>query len=256
MLLCLDVGNSQILGGVFDQNQIKLRFRHKTKDGSTSDELGIFLKNVLRENNIVPDGIHEIAISSVVPSLDYSLRATCLKYFKIDPFILQVGVKTGLKIKTRNPAEIGADLIATAIGAIEYFPNQHIIIVDFGTATTFTILSKQKEFLGAVITTGIKLSMQALQQNTAKLCGVEIIKPQSILGRSTAECIQAGLFYSNTGMIKEINTQIIQEAFHNEPTVVIGTGGFSHLFRKEKLFTKIMPDLILDGLRNAIQMNR
>lgn len=143
MILCIDVGNSHIYGGVFDGDEIKLRFRHTSKV-STSDELGIFLKSVLRENNCSPETIRKIAICSVVPQVDYSLRSACVKYFSIDPFLLQAGVKTGLNIKYRNPVEVGADRIANAIAATHSFPNQNIIVIDFGTATTFCAISHKK----------------------------------------------------------------------------------------------------------------
>ena len=133
MILCIDVGNSHIYGGVFDEDEIKLRFRHTSKV-STSDELGIFLKSVLRENNCSPEKIKKIGICSVVPQLDYSLRSACVKYFSSEPFLLQAGVKTGLNIKYRNPLEVGADRIANAIAATHSYPNQNIIVIDFGTA--------------------------------------------------------------------------------------------------------------------------
>ncbi len=148
MILCLDVGNTHIYGGVFIQGEISFRFRYDTKQIHTSDQIGIFLRSVLRENSIDPTKIAEIAISSVVPNIDYSLRAACIKYFSITPFVLQVGVKTGLKIKTVNPAEVGADLISEAIAAIHHYPNDNIIIVDFGTTTTYTAINTRQEFLG------------------------------------------------------------------------------------------------------------
>src|SRR4051812_38031978 len=125
MILCLDVGNTQLYGGVFAGEKIQLRFRYPTQRGTTSDQAGIFLKNVLRENSIDFTAIKQIAICSVVPHMDYSLRSACIKYFNIDPFMLQAGVKTGLKIKYRNPLEVGADRIANAIAANKQFPQKN-----------------------------------------------------------------------------------------------------------------------------------
>lgn len=255
MILCLDVGNSQIYGGVFTQDTIQLRFRLTTQSGNTSDQFGIFLKSVLRENNINPEVIKKIAICSVVPHIDYSLRSACLKYFDIEPFILQAGVKTGLKIKYRNPLEVGADRIANAIAAAQKFPDKNIIVVDLGTATTFCAVSSKKEYLGGVILTGMRLAMEALQNNTAKLFSVEIVTPAATLGRSTAESIQSGLFYGQLGAIREIIQRLNKEAFAGQTAKIIGTGGFAHLFEKEKLFTAIVPDLVLDGLRFALEIN-
>ena len=207
MLLCIDVGNSHIYGGVFVGEEIKLRFRHTSKV-STSDELGIFLKSVLRENQCSPDRIKNISICSVVPQLDYSLRAACVKYFGVEPFFLQAGVKTGLNIKYRNPIEVGADRIANAIAASQFYPNQQIIVIDYGTATTFCVINAQKAYLGGVIIPGVRLSVDALSHNTAKLPVVEIVKTDQVVGRSTIESIQSGIFYGVVGACREIIQQI------------------------------------------------
>lgn len=256
MILCLDVGNSQLFGGVYIGDELKLKFRYDSKQNSSSDQLGVFLKTVLRENNIDYKSINHIAICSVVPQWDYSLRSACKKYFAIDPFILQAGVKTGLKIKYRNPLEVGADRIANAIGATHHYPNTNILVVDFGTATTLCAISAAKEYWGGVILPGIRLSMEALQSNTAKLLSVEIVAPKSTLGRTTTESIQSGLFYGHLGAVKEIVKRSAKEVFADASVVVLGTGGFAHLFAREQIFTTIHPDLVLEGLCLALQMNR
>jgi len=251
MILCLDIGNSQIFGGLYEGDEIKLRFRHASALNSTSDQLGVFLKTVLKENGV--DGnlhIQKIHISSVVPSLDYSLRAACIKYFNIDPRFLTSRIKTALTIKTASPKELGSDLHAAAIGAIEKFPRKNIIIIDMGTATTFSAINKKREFLGVAILPGIRLSMEALYMNTAKLIAVDIIKPKSVIGRNTRHSIQAGLYFGQLGMIRELNREITEEYFKNDPPIIIGTGGFSGLFEPEKVFDHVLPDLILEGLKN------
>jgi type III pantothenate kinase len=255
MILCLDVGNSQLFGGVFDGDTIQLRFRHDTKLSGSSDDLGLFLKNVLRENGVDNKKIKKIAICSVVPNIDYSLRAACIKYFDIEPFVLQAGVKTGLKITTRNPLEVGADLITNALAATQLYPKQNIIVVGLGTATTICAISAAKEYLGCVITAGIRITMSALQSNTAKLFPVEILSPENVIGRSTLESIQSGLYYGQLGLIRETVNRITQQTFAGQSPIVIGTGGFSHLFEKEKVFTTVIPDLVLQGLRLALEMN-
>lgn len=254
MMLCIDVGNSHIYGGVFAEDEIKLRFRHTSKV-STSDELGIFLKSVLRENHCNPDDIAQISICSVVPQVDYSLRAACLKYFSSDPFFLQAGVKTGLNIKYRNPIEVGADRIANAIAATHDYPNQNIIVIDFGTATTFCAITAQKVYLGGAIVPGVRLSVDALSQNTARLPAVEIIKTAQVVGRSTIESIQAGVFYGVLGACRELIQRIQEESFSNAPCVVLATGGFASLFDKQGLYNHLVPDLVLQGLRLAAGMN-
>jgi type III pantothenate kinase len=254
MILCLDVGNSHIYGGVFADERILLRFRLSTK-ASTSDELGIFLTSVLRENNIDVAQVSQIALCSVVPNLDYSLRAACRKYFQQEPFVLQAGVKTGLQIQYRNPLEVGADRIANAIGASTQFPEKNLIIIDFGTATTFCAINRARQYLGGTIMPGMRLSMEALQSRTAKLPPVEIVKPNVVLGRSTVESIQAGLYHATLAATKAITEQLRQTAFTDEPALVIATGGFAHLFEQEQLFDIIIPDLVLQGLRQALLMS-
>ena len=254
MILCIDVGNSHIYGGVLDGDEIKLGFRHTSKV-STSDELGIFLKAVLRENNIEPEWIKQIGICSVVPQLDYSLRSACLKYFKLDPFLLQAGVKTGLNIKYRNPLEVGADRIANAIAATHSYPNQNIIVIDFGTATTFCVITAQKAYLGGAILPGVRLSVDALSKNTAKLPTVEILKPEQVVGRSTIESIQSGVYYGVLGSCRELIQRINQEAFAGKKALVLATGGFASLFVKQDLYDHLVSDLVLQGIRLAALMN-
>ena len=255
MMLCLDVGNSHIYGGVFSQdNQIILRFRH-TSQKSTSDELGLFLKQVLRENNCDPKHIKQIAIGSVVPQLDYSLRSACIKYFSIDPFFLQAGVKTGLNIKYRNPVDVGADRIADAIAATHRFPGKPLIMIDFGTATTFCVVDAKKGYLGGAILPGLQLSMDALSHNTAKLPSVDIVRVKSVVGRSTVESIQSGIYFGALGAVKEVIQRVKTQVFAEEDVLVIATGGFAALFEKEHIYDYLLPDLVLEGLRLAIQMN-
>ena len=256
MILALDVGNSQIFGGVInDHNKIILQFRKTSKTGASSDEYGVFLRSVLRENGIDINGIKEIALCSVVPDMIYSLRGACRKYFDLTPFILQPGVRTGLKIKYRNPIEVGADRIANAIAAIHLYPDRPIVIVDLGTATTFCAINREKDYLGGVIIAGLRLSMEALEAKTAKLPSVEIIPMIETLGRSTIESLQSGLFYGHVGQIREITKRLTTECFPNEKPFIIGTGGFAGLFEKEKLFDVIHSDLVLLGLIQALKLN-
>lgn len=255
MLLCLDVGNSHIYGGIFKNTELSYQFRYPSKAGCTSDELGIFLKTYLREMLIDPKEITQIAYCSVVPSLDYSLRSAIVKYFGIDPFVLQAGVKTGLAIKYKNPTEVGPDRIASAIAASHSFPKKNIIIVDLGSATTFEVISKNGAFLGGAILPGLQMQMRALNDFTANLPPVRILKPHQVIGQSTTHNIQSGLYFGHAGAIKSIIASIVQEAFENVPPVVIGTGGFAHLYEQEGLFSTIFPDLVLQGLRLAYEKN-
>lgn len=256
MILCLDLGNTQIHGGVYSDAELQVQFRHASQSRSSSDELGVFFRSVLRENQIDPDSIDQIMVCCVVPDLLYSLRACCQKYFSLDPLVLRPGIKTGLKILYRDPKEVGADRIADAIGAVKLFPNRNLIVADFGTATTLCAITKNKEFLGGNILPGLKLAMDALEAKTAQLPSVEIVPPKSGIGRSTVESIQAGLYWSNVGMVRELVQRITNEVFSDEPPLVIGTGGFAQLFNREKLFDHVVSDLILTGLLEVSRLNR
>ena len=162
MILSLDVGNTQIYGGVFDQEKMLISFRRNSKQGSSSDEVGVFLRMVIRENGIDPTLITQIVLCSVVPEVIFSLKGACQKYFKLTPFILQAGVKTGLRIKYRNPLEVGADRIANSIAATHLFPNKNLNLVDLGTATTFCAVSKSCDYLGGSIIAGLKFLYQMI----------------------------------------------------------------------------------------------
>lgn len=256
MLLCLDIGNSQIFGGVFVDSTVKLHFRHDSKQTISSDQLGVFLRAVLRENTISPQQISAIAICSVVPGLDYSVRSACVKYFDIEPFFLTSKAKTGLNIHYHNPSEVGTDRIATAIAASEFFANRNLIVVDLGTATTLDVVTEQRDYLGGAILPGIHLSMDALQSKTAQLSVVKIIKPKKAIGQATAESIQSGLYFGQLGMIRELAERAAKEAFGTAAYQLIGTGGFAYLFEHENLFHTIDNDLVLHGLRIAYQLNQ
>ena len=256
MILALDVGNSQIYGGLFIKDEIRFRFRKTSKSGASSDETGIFLRTVLRENGYNPEKIEQIVICSVVPDVMHSLKNACKKYFNLNPFFLQAGVKTGLKINYRNPLEVGADRIANSISACNLFPKRNLIIIDLGTATTFCAVTKDKQYLGGSIIPGMRISMEALESKTAKLPAVEIISCKESLGRSTVESIQSGLYFSHLGAMKEISQRLAKECFGGEHPFIIGTGGFSSIFEKSKVFDVIQPDLVLHGLLAALKLNQ
>jgi type III pantothenate kinase len=255
MILTLDVGNTQIFGGVFENRELIIRFRKSSRPHISSDELGLFLRNVLRENGGDPLRVQQVALSSVVPEMVYSLRSCCRKYFSIDPFILQGGVKTGLNIRYRNPLEVGADRIANAIGATHLYPGRNLIIIDFGTATTFNVVGADRDYLGGIILPGLRIAMEALEKNTARLPTVEIVAPANLVGRSTVDAIQSGLYFGYRAMVRELTREIREQAFQSAPTIVIGTGGFSRLFERDKVFDALLPDLVLVGLERALSLN-
>ncbi len=256
MLLTVDVGNSQIYCGVYQGEELKTTFRRTSSVRASSDEFGAFFRSTLRENSIDPGEIEMAGICSVVPDAVRSLRNCFRKYFGFDPFLLQPGVKTGLKIRYRNPLEVGADKIANAIGAISRFPGRNLVIVDFGTATTLCAVSKDKEYLGGIITPGVNMSMSALDSQTARLQAVEIVRPAAILGRSVVESIQSGLYYGTLASVRFLAASIAKEHFAGERPVTVGTGGIGRLFENENLFDEFVPELPLLGLRRLIELSQ
>jgi type III pantothenate kinase len=260
MILALDVGNSNIYGAIFDDgaglgDAPRVTFRKNSKNGATSDELGLFLCGILQENSIARDAITRVAICSVVPEIVHSLKNCCRKYFDQQPFILEPGVRTGLKVKYRNPHELGPDRIANCIGATHLYPGRDVIVIDLGTATTFCVVNADKEYLGGAILAGLRISMEALELKTARLPTVEIVRPENVIGRSTVENIQSGLYYGTIGMVKEITRRMSEEAFGGRKPLLLGTGGFSTLFDRAQIFDEQVPDLVLKGLRIALSMN-
>jgi type III pantothenate kinase len=255
MKLCLDVGNSHIYGGVYEAGRALLTFRKASKSGSSSDEYGLFFRSVLRENGIDPNQVAEIALCSVVPEVVYAISAACQKYFNIRPFTLQAGVKTGLKIQYRNPLEVGTDRIANAMAGVNLFPDENLIIVDLGTATTLCAIGKDRSYRGGVILAGLKMSMQALESGTSKLGSVEIISKETCLGRTTASSIQSGLYFGHLGALQEIMRRIQSEEFDDQRPRIIATGGFASLFNGSGLFDLVEPDLVLRGLLVVLELN-
>ncbi len=256
MLLCLDIGNSQLFGGVYDGEDLKTTFRRTSSIRGSSDEFATFFRAVLGENGICPEEIDMAGICSVVPDVVHSLRNCFRKYFRFEPFLLQPGAKTGLKVRYRNPLEVGADKIANAIGGLTRFPGRNLLIVDFGTATTLCAVSREKEYLGGIITPGIHTSMAALESKTARLPAVEIIRPAEILGRSTVESIQSGLYYGTLATVRSLAAMVTEAHFAHDKPFVLGTGGFGRLFEKEQLFDAFLPDLPLIGLRRAVELSQ
>lgn len=255
MILCLDIGNSHMHGGVFHQGELQIQFRMASKTGASSDEYGVFLRGVLRENNINHQDIKAISLCSVVPEVLYPINACCQKYFDLEPFVLQAGVKTGLQIAYRNPLEVGADRIANAIAVTHLYPNKDVIIIDLGTATTFCAISAQKVYMGGVIMAGMKMSMKALESGASKLGSVEIVERDEVLGKSTNESIQSGLFFGAQGAMKEIIAGLTEKSFKGNKPMIIGTGGFTSVFRDSHIFNEIIPDLVLQGLYLAHKIN-
>lgn len=255
MILTVDAGNTTIQGAVFDGDRNVLMFRKATVSSLTSDEVGIFFRDVLKINDIDYREITSIACCSVVPALNHALANGFIKYFNMEGLFVQAGIKTGLKLKISNPKEIGADRIAASIGASFLYPEKNIVVIDMGTATTIDVVTKEREYLGGAIFPGIKTAVNSLASGTAKLPVVEIVKPEKVCGTSTTEAIQSGIYYGQSGALKEIIHLYNESIFRNDSFTVIGTGGFSRLFEKENIFDHIVPDLVHIGLKKILELN-
>lgn len=255
MILCFDIGNTDIYGGVCRDGEVILEFRKASHGRASADEFGVFVLQILASKGVSVKAIQAVAIASVVPDSSGMIVDACRCYLNIEPLLIQAGVKTGLKIRTKNPSEVGADRITNAIAAVEMFPDKDRIVIDMGTATTFSAINRDNEYLGGIIAAGLGLSMRALAQNTAKLPYVDLLKPPECLGKTTVESIQSGLFCGHLGLIKEVVSRLTSEVFDNRTPVVIGTGGHARFFQEEPLLSAFVPDLVLRGLCRAVELN-
>lgn len=256
MNLIMDIGNTQIHGGIFKEGDLLLEFHKRTEENISADELGLFLTAMLRENGFDPQKVSGIGVCSVVPDLNPVTSRCCRRYFGRAPFFLQAGVKVGLKIRYSQPREVGTDRIANAIAACEMYPHRNIIVVDFGTATTICGIAAGKEYLGGALLPGLKITMEALAKRTARLPEVEIARPRRVCGKATEEGIQAGLYYGNLGMVKELKNRMIRELFADQEAVTVATGTWADLYADEGIFDTIVPDLVLRGVHSALLMNQ
>ncbi len=254
MIICMDVGNTNIKYAVFDGEKLAMSFRVATEHKKTSDEYGGQLLSILGNNKINASEIKGGIISSVVPQLDYTLERMCLSYLKIKPLQLVPGLKTGLNLRVDNAKEVGADRVVNNVAAIRKY-GAPLIIIDFGTATTFNVIDSKGEFIGGVIAPGIKGSLDSLVNGTAKLPRVEIERPASVIGKNTVTNMQSGIVFGFAGLVEYIVKKIKRE-LKSENITTVATGGFSEVIAKEiSCIDRIDKLLTLEGLKYLYDIN-
>ncbi|PTM54798.1 type III pantothenate kinase [Desmospora activa] len=254
MLLVMDVGNTHIVLGLYQGEKMIDHWRIHTNRHFTEDEYGMTLKNLFQHVGVKLEEVNGVAICSVVPPLTRVLKMLVQKYFRITPLIVGPGVKTGLNIKYESPREVGADRIANAVAAINRYGTP-VIVVDFGTATTFCFIDERGHYIGGAITPGIHVSTEALYQRASQLTRVEIINPGSVVGRNTVKAVQAGVFYGYVGVVDGIVSRMKREL--SQPPTVVATGGLAELISGEtSTIDQLDPLLTLAGLKLIYERNQ
>ena len=259
MLFVLDVGNTNAVLGVFgseaegeDSTRLLAHWRVSSKRNQTVDEYGVLFRNLFLMSRIDPKQITGIVISSVVPPIDSTLRNVCEKYFNLKPLFIEPGVKTGMPVHYDNPAEVGADRIVNGVAAFEKYGGP-CVIVDFGTATTFDVVSAKGEYMGGVICPGIGISAEALFMRTARLPRVDIRKTPRVIGTNTVASLQSGLYYGYIGLIDGVLERLLAEL---GKATVIATGGLAPLFGGGSKYISAVDDLLtLEGMRIIWERN-
>jgi type III pantothenate kinase len=255
MLLTFDVGNTNIVMGVYKDHQLITNWRMATDYSKSADEIGIFIHQLFAHEKLDVSDVKDIIISSVVPHVMYSLQHMTQKYFDREAIVIGPGIKTGMNIKYDNPRQVGADRIVNAVAGFKKYGGP-IIIVDFGTATTFCAVSEKCEYLGGAILPGIKISADALYERAAKLTRVELVKPDHIICKNTSQSIQAGIIYGYVGSVDYI-VKKMKEELGSENVNVIATGGLSTLIASESEQIQVVDKfLTMDGLNIIYHMNK
>jgi type III pantothenate kinase len=260
MLLTLDVGNTNTVLGLYRlaSEELVTHWRISTLRTQTADEYGVLFLNLFSMRKVESTEISSIIISSVVPPLESTLRQVCERYFNIKPMFVEPGIKTGMPILVDNPAELGADRLVNGVAAFARYGGP-CIVVDFGTATTFDVISAKGEYLGGVISPGLAISAEALFARAARLSRVDVKKPAKVIGTNTVAHIQSGLYYGYIGLVDGILERMLNEMRTPDSTTpkVIATGGLARLVAEDSRYIETIDDMLtLEGLRLIYERNR
>ena len=254
LLLAVDIGNINTSVGLFDGSKLKYQWRISTDRNRTSDETGILFRSLFQSAGVNMESIKDVVICSVVPPVMHSFTNAIIKYADKKPLIVGPGTKTGINIKYENPREVGADKIVNAVGAVKLY-GAPVIIVDFGTATTYCAISRNGDYLGGIICPGNTISAEALFDKAAKLPRVEFAEPRYVIGRNTETSIQSGLFYGSAGQVEYL-VRIIKREMREENAKVVATGSAAmFIASKLKCVDEVNMVLTLEGLREIYYMN-
>ncbi len=254
MLLAIDIGNSNVVWGIFDQQTLKGHWRAATDLSKTADEYGTLFVSLLQGTGIAPDQVTGVILSSVVPALTSTFDAMTETYFHRFPIVVSSDLDTGLQIRYEHPREIGSDRLVNAAAAYARY-RCGLIVVDFGTATTFCAVTHHGEYLGGVIAPGIRTAAEALFTRTAKLPMVDLVRPKAVIGRDTASGMQSGLIFGFTGLVDEIVERMQREL--EQKAMVIATGGLAAVIAPEsRTIQEVRPYLTLEGLELLYRRTR
>ncbi len=254
MIFTMDIGNTNIKTALFDGERMHKYWRISTSKTYTSDEYGLLISGLFAHEGVDTEDVEGIMISSVVPTINFTVEHMCKNYFGKAPMFVAPGIKTGINLKYENPRELGSDRIANAVAAYEQYGGP-CIFIDFGTATTFGAIDQSGSFLGGCICPGIKLASEALVRDTAKLPRFELIKPDHVIGKTTVTNLQSGLIYGYIGQVEYLVRQIKKE-LDAPKAFVVATGGMAVLVSKEAAIDKLDGLLTLKGLRILYQRNQ
>lgn len=260
MLLAIDAGNTNIVLGVFDGTRLTESWRLATFRERTADEIGILVTHLFRDRGLDVSRVRGVIIASVVPPLTPDLVAMARRYFRHEPLVVEPGVNTGMRVLYEPPEDVGADRVVNGVAAYEFYgraQERPVVVVDFGTATTFDAITARGEYLGGIICPGVQISADALFQRAARLPRVDVRRPSSLIGRTTVGSIQAGLFYGYVAMVEGIVRRLQAELGVGGPVTCVATGGLADLIAPETtVIDEVNPDLTLHGLRIVWERNR